>query len=482
MKRLPLFFCGAALLAASAVAPSAWASPKALGYNVHQSTDVGMDATKAAGLGWVRVDFNWLDAEPNAQGTYDWSRFDAIVAAADARGLQVLAVLAYTPAWASQGDGKSDGSTNDIPKAGTYAPFVTAAVNRYKATVTHYEIWNEPNLQQFFEGTPQDYVDRIFIPGADAVHAACPTCKVVGPGLATVGTTYATFFDAVLTQASAKLDIASGHIYAGFPTPGGGGGVTSDSFFNKLESHRIVKLGGATVYEGPLSFKEVMDAHAFTKPFWITETGKDATYGNATEEEAQRLYARHVLDVMVNRQWWATTIFYEAFDEPPAPYHLGAVVHNPASPGGFDAKSVQTFLKKVSSSQPLFGGTKTDCDDGLDNDLDGNVDFPSDVTCTSLASQSEGTAPAPDPDAGTVGTPSGDPGSSGTSGADGTSGGDDGGTSENGAAPDSSDDSGGCHTSRESSSSTALAATLATLAAIVALRSRRRRDRARPSR
>jgi hypothetical protein len=469
MTRLPRFFCGATIATLSAFASAASASPKELGYNVHQSTDVGMDATKAAGLGWVRVDFNWLDAEPTVQGTYDWTRFDAIVAAADARGLKVLAVLGYTPVWASQGDTKTDGSTNDIPKAGTYAPFVTAAVNRYKAKVTHYEIWNEPNLEQFFEGQPQDYIDRIFVPGADAVHAACPTCKVMGPGLATVGTAYATWLDAVLTQAGAKLDIVSGHIYNSFPEPGGGAGTTSDSFFNKLESHRVVKLGGATIYEGPLSFKEVMDKHASNKPFWLTETGKEATFGSAAEEEAQRLYTRRVLDVMVNRPWWTTTIFYEAFDEPPAPYHWGAVVHDPAAPGGYKSKSVQAFLQKVTSSQPLFGGTKTDCDDGLDNDLDGTVDFPADQTCTSLAAQSEGIAPAPDPDAGTVGTSSGDPGSSGS---DGTSGGD-GGSSGESAAPGSSDE-GGCQVSREGAPVSSLLGTaFAALIALGSIASRR---------
>ena len=469
MRRLPLAFCAPLLL----VSTLASASPKELGYNVHQSTDVGLDAAKDAGLAWVRVDFNWLDAEPSVQGTYDWTRFDGIVAAADARGLKVLATVGYTPAWASQGDTKADGSNNDVPKAGTYAPFVTAFVNRYKAKISHYEIWNEPNLGQFFEGTPQLYIDRVFIPGADAVHAACPACKVVGPALATVSDQYAIWLDAVLTQAAAKVDIISGHIYAGFPEPGGGAGTTSDSFFNKLESHRVIKLGTATIYEGPLSFKEVIDKHAVTKPFWITETGKEANGGNAAEEEAQRLFTRRVLDVMVNRPWWTTTIFYEAFDEPPAPYHWGAVVHDAAAPGGFRAKSMQTFLKKVTSSQPLFGGTKTDCDDGLDNDLDGNVDFPADTTCTSAASPSEGKAPAPDPDAGTVGTSSGDPGgssgSSGSSGGDGSSSGDAG--SSSGGAPD--DGSGGCQAASGGAGGTTAGLGLIALLSLVKLVKRR---------
>ena len=74
------------------------------------------------------------------------------------------------------------------------------------------------------------------------------------------------------------------------------------------------------MYEGPLSFKEVMDKHAVTKPFWLTETGKEATYGDAAEERsAAPLLPPHPRE-MLKRPWWATTIFYEAFDEPPAPY------------------------------------------------------------------------------------------------------------------------------------------------------------------
>src|SRR5688572_16365613 len=81
-------------------------SAKELGFNVHQSSTTGLDATKDAGLKWVRIDFNWLDAEPTTQGQYDWSRFDTLIDAAIAKNLQVLACIGYSPAWASQGDTK----------------------------------------------------------------------------------------------------------------------------------------------------------------------------------------------------------------------------------------------------------------------------------------------------------------------------------------------------------------------------------------
>jgi MYXO-CTERM domain-containing protein len=466
VKRLALLT--AALLWSAPLA----AAPKELGFNVHQSPTVGLDAALAAGVGWVRVDFNWLDAEPSQAGVYNWAVFDAQVDAAVAKNLKVLAVLAYTPAWASEGDTKAGGSTNDVPKVGTYASFVTAAVNRYKAKISHYELWNEPNLEQFFEGTPQQYLDRILVPGADALHAACPACLVMGPGLATVGTEYATWMDAVLGGAASKIDIVSGHIYHAFPDGSGtGAGLTSDSFFNKLESHRVIKLGTATVYEGPLSFKESMNKHGVTKPFWLTETGREATLGNASEEGAQTKYYRRVLEEMLIRPWWTATIFYEGFDEPPAPYKWGAVVHDDSAPGGYVAKPVLGFLKKVTSSQPAFGGTKTDCDDGLDNDLDGTIDHPADLTCTALTSASEGVAPPPDaggpvdvtPDAG-----------EGPGGEDGGTGGPSGGQDLTG--DDAADGDGGCRASSQGSAPP-IALSLGAVFLLGALARRRRSKR-----
>lgn len=406
MRRVGAGLAALALALHAAPVGAAPTAPAGLGLNVHQSKDTGVDVTAAAKLGWARIDVNWYDVEKSA-GVYDWTVIDALVDAARAKNVEVLAVLAYTPAWASDGDNKGGGTLNDVPKAGTYASFVTAAVGRYKSKVTAYELWNEPNLTQFFEGAPADYLARVLLPGASALHAACATCKVVGPGLATVGGEYATWMDAVLAGAKDQIDVVSGHVYAGFPGPAGssGPGVTSDSFFNKLESHRVIKVGGSTVYEGPLSFKEVMDKHGVTKPFWLTETGLEATQGNAAEEAAQVTYYRKVLEAMLTRPWWSSTIFYEAFDEPGQPYRWGVVRRDPAAPGGWVKKPSLDLLTKVRASSPYFGGTKTECDDGLDDDGDGAIDWPADTTCASATSPSEGKPVSPDAGAGDAGTP-----------------------------------------------------------------------------
>jgi hypothetical protein len=366
-----------------------------LGLNDHLDSTVGPNITHDAGLRWVRIDLNWSLFQP-ADATPDFTVADAVVNAAVAKNLKVLAVIGYTPPWASVGNGDGMGTDNDIPVAGKYELFVTAAVNHFKDRVTYYELWNEPNLGGFFEGTTQQYIDLILKPGADAVHGACPTCKVVSGGLSSLASSsYGDWLDKMLQQAKDKIDVVNGHIYASFTEDSSGAGTTSDSFLNRLESHRIVKLGSVVVYESPnLSFKEVMDKNGVTKPFWLTETGTEAALGDATALDAQKKFYRRVLEKAATRPWWTTTIFYEAFDVQVSPtYHFG--IAQDAGSGTYTKKPVFDFL--VQAVQGLaFGGINPECGDALDNDGDGNIDFPADTNCLGPSAPSEGVAVVPD--------------------------------------------------------------------------------------
>jgi hypothetical protein len=360
-----------------------------LGLNIHLSDTVGPNVTHDAGLKWVRIDLNWSIFQP-ADAAPDFTVADAVVNAARAKGLNVLAILAYTPAWASASNSDPSTHDNDIPIAGKYEAFVTLAVNHFKDRVTYFELWNEPDLTQFFEGTPQQFVDLILKPGADAVHGACPTCKVVSPGLAALASVpYDTWLDTILSQAQDKIDIVNGHIYAGFVEDDPTVGTTSDSFLNKLEAHRLIQIAGITVFEGKLSFKEVMDKHGCTKPFWLTETGLEAALGDATALAQQKTFYRRVLEKTLTRPWWTATIFYESFDPQGSPmFHWG--ITQDAGAGTYTKKPAFDFLALAAQGQ-AFGGVNPACSDGLDNDGDGLVDFPADPDCLGATGLSEGT-------------------------------------------------------------------------------------------
>jgi hypothetical protein len=106
----------------------------------------------ATGVRWVRVDMKWLDVEPDgpalAAGHPDWSQMDAIVAAAERHGLELLPIVAYVPPWANHRD-----EPWAYPDSRPFEDFFAAALRRYPA-IEAWELWNEPNFGVFAKPFP----------------------------------------------------------------------------------------------------------------------------------------------------------------------------------------------------------------------------------------------------------------------------------------------------------------------------------------
>lgn len=127
----------------------------------HDQLNQRLADIKELGAVWIRVDFSWPVIQPdNAQG-YEWSPYDYLIQRADAHGLKILAVLAYTPGWAQ--DQQCAQVTQSAAKAqkcppqtiDSFARFARAASMRYAGTnVRAWEIWNEPNSTVYLR-TPQ---------------------------------------------------------------------------------------------------------------------------------------------------------------------------------------------------------------------------------------------------------------------------------------------------------------------------------------
>ena len=80
---------GAVFWTLAGAAGPAWAADPALPYgiNAHLPSGALLDRVAAAGIAWVRVDFNWWMMAP-ARGVYDWALTDAVV-----EGLTLLTPL-----------------------------------------------------------------------------------------------------------------------------------------------------------------------------------------------------------------------------------------------------------------------------------------------------------------------------------------------------------------------------------------------------
>src|SRR6202158_1898668 len=318
----PLALAAAALLAALALPRPAAASPYGVNIYAPQGAQLGfvLDQVHGAGMGWVRIDFVWANVE-TAPGVFDWSVYDALATAAMARGLNVYATLAYTPAWATHGP-----PTTGVPDdPATWADFCARAAQRYASSIQYWGLWNEPNLSKFWSGTSQQYINDILIPGADAIHGANAAAKVGGPELAHVSSSqWYYWLRDCLNQAAGHLDFVTHHVY----DIDGNAAVTN-------------RLTGSTPFGGDPalwtvidpSVKEVLKSTGWWgRPVWLTETGWQSV---EVSEATQAAYYTGLLNDWFTGQsgqsWVAQLFFYEIEDAPGSPTSWG-ILHVDGSP------------------------------------------------------------------------------------------------------------------------------------------------------
>ena len=295
------------VILAHAAAGSAWAASPALPYgiNTHLPSSALLDLVAAAGIAWIRVDFNWFMIEP-ARGVYDWTTTDAVVTAARARGLHIYATLAYTPEWANGGQERNVPPTD----AGDWYAFVYTTVNRYRGQVQHWGMWNEPNLAHFFAGSLKQYIDEILRVGAQAVRAADPGGAVLGPELAQEGDWWRWLYT-VLDQAAETVDIVTQHSY-------------QDTGNDVLR-----RLGGPVAPRNWPTVRDVMRATGTAgKPLWLTETGWNTAQ---VSEDAQAVFYAQILEGINASDWLDKVFFYALVDEVGSPDRWG-ILHSDLKP------------------------------------------------------------------------------------------------------------------------------------------------------
>lgn len=143
----------------------------------------------AAALGTKRIRVNLLWARtlvggadhrtPPAGGAqYDFTKVDALQAAAAAKGIKLqLTLTGPAPAWATK-DGKVGANQPDPVK---FAAFVRTAAAHFKGRVDRYSVWNEPNLSAWLAPSrtaPKQY-RRLYKAAYGAIKTVDPGSKVL---------------------------------------------------------------------------------------------------------------------------------------------------------------------------------------------------------------------------------------------------------------------------------------------------------------
>jgi hypothetical protein len=153
--------------------------PNGFGVNIHFTGDPrDLDLIAEAGFKFVRMDLSWSGIE-RQKGVYNFERtgYDALTEGCTKRGIRILYILDY-----SNNLYESDSSVRTEQGRKAFAAFAEAAAKRYAGKGILWEIWNEPNLRQFWNPQPSadDYC-KLVAETAPLAKRADPTGLIVAP-------------------------------------------------------------------------------------------------------------------------------------------------------------------------------------------------------------------------------------------------------------------------------------------------------------
>jgi len=226
-----------------------------------------------AGTPWPPVGFGswrlwdayttWPMLEPQ-RGNWDFKRLDKYLAMAKLTGVEILLPLGLSPAWASarpnEPSAYKPGNAAEPANIADWRNYVRTVAERYKGRIRYYELWNEPNLHNFYTGSVETML-----------HLARETYSILkqvdsqnqlAAPAATEGGKQLEWLDRYLALGGGQfMDVLSHHFYVPREAP--------EKMLPIVEDVRKIMARHGVAY----------------KPLWNTETGWWMENGDGTDSK-----------------------------------------------------------------------------------------------------------------------------------------------------------------------------------------------------
>lgn len=218
---------------------------------------------RAAGVGFERLEVRWDEIEPEPD-QIDFRALDQVVERAERLGVGLDVVLIGIPIWARADPDAPGGRVpanldapvfrpdGTINRKNYWAAFVFQLARRYAGRVDAWEVWNEPNLIEFWSGSPAEY-HRLLVCARQAIRAADPHARVLFGGIYYTSGDQIPFLEQVLADErpdEPSFDVLGLHIY-----------------------HRV-----AEIERGIRAAKRILGRFGLDRPIWLNETNTPANY------------------------------------------------------------------------------------------------------------------------------------------------------------------------------------------------------------
>jgi xylan 1,4-beta-xylosidase len=269
-------------------------------------------------LGTVKV----VDGET----VYDWTKIDQLYDAFRAMGIRPFVELGFTPQALKTSENKIfwwNGNTSH-PNPGAWRDLVDAFVRhleqRYgKAEVRSwfFEVWNEPNLDGFWEKADKQAYFDLYENTARTIKAIDPELRVGGPS--TAGAAWVPEFLAFVAARNIPVDFVTTHTY------GVDGGFLDEE---GKEDTKLSPSPDAIVGDVRKVRAQIQASKYPNLPLYFTEWSTSYTPRDPVHDSY--VSAAYILDKLKGSRgllqgmsyWTYTDIFYES-GPPPTPFHGG---------------------------------------------------------------------------------------------------------------------------------------------------------------
>lgn len=183
--------------------------------------ECGFDQIRFHGILNEEMDFYKEDAQGNPQ--YNWAKIDTLYDFLVEIGMKPFVELSFMPAALRSNDQTTcywkafKSPPNSYPK---YEALIEAFVRHLQDRYGHdevktwsFEVWNEPNLKNFFTGDQAEYF-KLYATAARAVKRVSPDYRIGGPS--TAGTGWVKEFMDYCEQNNVPVDFISTHFYGNY--------------------------------------------------------------------------------------------------------------------------------------------------------------------------------------------------------------------------------------------------------------------------
>jgi len=269
-------------------------------------------------LGTVRV--------VDGRAVYDWKKIDQLYDDLLSKGIRPFVELGFTPEALS-----TSRQTIFYWKGNTSHPKREAWRNLIDAFVRHvrerygvaevrqwyFEVWNEPNLDGFWERADREAYFQLYETTAKAIKAIDPTLQVGGP--ATAGAAWVPEFLDYAYESGAPVDFVTTHSY------GVEGGFLDEDGHG---DNKLVASADAIVGDVRRVRQQISESKFPSLPLYFTEWS--TSYSPRDPVHDSYISAAYILSKLKATQglvqgmsYWTYTDLFEEPGPPPTPFHGG---------------------------------------------------------------------------------------------------------------------------------------------------------------